>query len=105
VRSDCIHRAAGAAGIGCRGPCDQIGERRLLADFACKTDRQLYDQVPSAHPLAGDANPIAGALAEALVERVANGFSGDLAADVGGKQPLRLRRVELVDERDRPERV
>ena len=59
-------------------------------------------KVPSANPLAGDANPVAGSLAETLVERVADGLSGDLAADVDGKQALRLRGVELVHERDRP---
>ena len=60
ARSYGVDRAAGTAGIGRRGACDQIGERRLLADFACKTDRQLHDEVPSANPLAGDTNPIAG---------------------------------------------
>jgi hypothetical protein len=74
ARSYGVDRAAGTAGIGCRGGCDQIGERRLVADFACKTDRQLYDEVPSANPLAGHPNPIAGSLAETLVERIAYSF-------------------------------
>ena len=82
ARSYRVDRPARAAGIGCRGGCDQIGERRLVADFACETDRQLHDEVPSVDTLAGDANPIARSLAEALIERVANGFSGDLTADV-----------------------
>src|SRR3984885_14737647 len=105
VRSYRVDRPARAAGIGRRGGCNRIGERRLVADFAGKTDRQLHDEVPSADPLARDANPIARSLAEALVERVAYGFAGDFAADVRGKQSLRLRRVELVHERDRPREI
>src|ERR1700691_6681316 len=75
VRSYRVDRPARAAGIGRRGGCDQIGERRLVAAFAGKTDRQLHDEVPAADPLAPDAKPVAGSLAEALVECGADGVA------------------------------
>jgi len=82
LRADGIHDAPGAAGIGRLRRAQEVGQGGAARNVAPEAEGELDDEAAGAIIPAGDAQPLARALAEGLLETLADLAGGNLAAVV-----------------------